>query len=151
MIRHSLVGLTLKLGIILPFIYFGLMSIFSPRSVAIFYPNFILDLIGGYTTAYIGALLALFVAVWIFWGKRKFSSSLTAAIIIAGSILFRINEVHYVFGAIPLMTSALALSFRYYPRNRGITIDESLLTNHRHDEAIQEADEQNDEPVAYSR
>jgi hypothetical protein len=142
MIRHSLVGLTLKLGIILPFIYFGLMSVFSPRSVSIFYPDFILDLIGLYTTAYIGAILALVVAVWIFWGKRKFSSSLLAAIIIAGSILFRIDEVHYVFGAIPLFTSALALSFRYYPRNRGITLDESLLTNHQREQELAQEEAQ---------
>ncbi len=130
MIRHSLVGLTLKIGIILPFIYFGLLSFVDAQAMSIFYPNFIINLIGIHATAYIGALLGIAVAVWIFWGKRKFFSSMTAAVIVGFSILFRLNNVHYVFGAIPLFTSALALSFRYYPRSRGLTVDESLMTNH---------------------
>lgn len=133
MIRHSLVGLTLKLGIILPFIYYGLISLINPRNVDIFYPNFIINLIGIHGTAYIGAVIAIAVAVWVFSAKYKFFSSITAAAIVGFSILLRLNDVHYVFGAIPLFTSALALSFRYYPRNRGITIDESLLKNHTED------------------
>ncbi len=120
MLRQSLVGFVLKVGLASSLLYVALFSFFRPLEAIAHYPNFLAQGIDDRGVVYVIGILCLFLIGWIFSGKQKFASSLVSTFLIAVVALINITQFAFAFSLVPTFAIGLALVFRYYPRIRVI-------------------------------
>lgn len=121
MLRQSLVGFVLKLGLGFSLLYAAFFSFLKPIEAIPFYPSFLATSIDDRGVVYVIGIATLGLVGWMFSGKRKFLSSLTVTVLIGLVALINITEISFFFKVAPSFAIALALTLRYYPRIRVIT------------------------------
>lgn len=145
MLRHSLVSLSLKIGLSISLLYTSLASFVVPNLVVERWPLFISNNLNESFLAAFTGLLALFFIVWIFSGKYRFSaySAIGGLIILTGIINAR--NVPLLFDLAPLLFIAIALALRYYPRIR-VVAETKVTPLTTHTNSQQSNKQQNNQP-----
>lgn len=110
----------LKVGLALSSIVFAIVSFTRASDILSYYPNFIISIFGDLLTLAFGAIISIFLAVWVLARKHKFASAFTYMLVIGLGMLANITSLTFLAVAWPLFCIAGALSLRYYPRIRVI-------------------------------
>ncbi len=118
MLRNSAINFVLKAGLIVASLGFALYSLLHPNSVLGLYPQFASDILGDMTLIVIGALTAVFMAIWLISRRNKFACASTFLVLMALAMIANIGSIRFISAAWPLFVIALALAVRYYPRVR---------------------------------
>ncbi len=142
MLRNSAINFVLKAGLGVTCLGLAIFSFAYPNVILDFYPQFMPDLIGDLATLIIGALIALFLAIWVFSRKHKFACAFVFFILILTAMIGNITSLRFISVAWPLLVISTALAIRYYPRVR-------IIVPHKDGERMRivpiKPDEPNDE------
>lgn len=118
MLRNSAINFVLKAGLGVTCLGLAIYSFAYPNVILDFYPQFMPDLIGDLATLIVGALIALFMAIWVFSRRHKFACAFVFFILILTAMIGNITSLRFISVAWPLLIISTALVIRYYPRVR---------------------------------
>lgn len=99
----------LRWGLAFVFFYAAIASLVNPSDWAAYVPSFVSAILP--TSLFLSAfsIYELVLAVFLFWGKKLWWSSLFAMITLAGIVVINFQVIDVVFRDIGLAFSALAL------------------------------------------
>ena len=120
--------LVLRAGLAFAFLYPAIDEIFDPNSWLGYFPHFVraaaqtahipdMVLLHGFGT------LEVIIALWVLSGRAIVWPSLAAAAILATIVLMDIGDLQITFRDVSIMSIAVALAIRHWPRSAAIAYD----------------------------
>ncbi|MEN9649830.1 MAG: hypothetical protein RL094_797 [Candidatus Parcubacteria bacterium] len=121
MLRQSLVGFVLKLGLASSLLYLALFSFFRPLEAISYYPSFLATSLDDRGVVYFIGIICILLIGWVFSNKQKFASSIVVTFFTVIIGIINITNISFLFRIAPTLAIGMALVFRYYPRVRVIS------------------------------
>ncbi|OGY99585.1 MAG: hypothetical protein A2945_02985 [Candidatus Liptonbacteria bacterium RIFCSPLOWO2_01_FULL_52_25] len=108
---HSVRATTiiLRWGLAFVFFYAAIAGLVRPEDWVVFFPKFLRDMLPQQFLLTGFSLFEIFLAAWLFWGKKLVWSAAVSVAMLVGIVVFNFDLMPIVFRDIGLMFAALAL------------------------------------------